>query len=177
MIFHLLILYLNKSRLYHNLWHFNCIRSNNLIVTEKMKIEPLLAIDSNNLIAKENNVIKVSKGPQFKTKGGTILAMIFLLFLSVAFLYQAEFLVALICFFISVIIFSLALDIHGMELDTSNHKIRDYTAFLWFKIGEWSNINEFPSIYLTQKNVTIRTSGYSGGSADTYHYYHIKLVD
>ena len=143
-----------------------------------MKIEPLLPIDSSNLIAK-NNVIKVSKGPQFKTKGGIFLAMIFLLFLffSLAFLYQAELLFALICFLISAAIFSLVLDIHGIELDTSERKIRDYKAFLWFKIGEWSNINDFKSIYLTQKNVTIRTSAYSGGTADTYHYYHIKLVD
>jgi hypothetical protein len=144
-----------------------------------MKMEPLLTNDSNKLIIKESDIIDISKGPQFKTKGGTILATIFLMFLiiSIASLFQAEFLLSLIFFIISIIIFSLVIDIHGIEVDRSIHKIRDYKAFLWFKIGKWSNINEFRTIYLTQKNVIIRTSKYSDHRSDTYHYYHIKLVD
>jgi hypothetical protein len=144
-----------------------------------MKLEPSLTNYLNTSISKENRIINVSKGPQFKTKGGTALAMLFLLFflMSIVLLVNSEFIASLILFIISSTLFSLVIDIHGIQVDTNMHMIRDYKAFLWFRIGEWSNINEYKSIYLTQKNVSVRTTGYAGQAAETYHYYHIKLVD
>ena len=144
-----------------------------------MKMEPLMTTDSTKLFTKENDIINVSKGPQFKTRGGILLAMSFLLFFILSFvsLVHGDFLAFLMCLLISIILFSLVIDIHGIEVDKSVHKIRDYKAFLWFRIGKWSNINDFKTIYLTQKNVVIGTSGISPQSSDTYHYYHIKLVD
>jgi hypothetical protein len=142
-------------------------------------METQLTNSFDKLVTQGKHIIKISKGPQFNTVGGTYLAMIFLMFsiLSIASLFMTEFLYALIFSIISIIIFSIVLDIHGIEVDKNEHKIRDYKLFLWFRIGKWSKINEFKSIYLTQKNVTIATTRYSDHRTDTYHYYHIKLVD
>jgi hypothetical protein len=127
----------------------------------------------------ENRIININQGPQFKTKGGTILAMLFLLFfaLLVVSLFHAEFLVSLIILIISGILFNLVLDIRGIQVDSNTHKIRRYKLFLFFRLGKWMNLGDFRTIYLMQKNLTVRTSGYSEYSSSTFHYYHIKLVD
>lgn len=132
-----------------------------------------------NKTIKGNSTIRISRGPQFRTKGGVIIAMLFLasLITSIAFLINAEFIDSLICLTISIILFSLILDIHGIEVDTYKHKIRDYKLILWTRIGNWENINDFKFIYLTQENVVVGTSEYSEHASDTYHYYFIKLVD
>jgi len=138
-----------------------------------------LANTSSKLITNRNNIINISKGPQFATKGGAILAMVFLMFLvlTIACLLQAMYLLTLFFFFFRIIVFSIVIDVHGIEVNTCVHIIRDYKAFLWVRIGKWSNINDFKSIHLTKKNVIIRTSDYSDHFSDTYHYFHIKLVD
>lgn len=74
-----------------------------------------------------------------------------------------------------VLLFYLVIDIHGIEVDPQLHMIREYKAILWFRFGKWKQINDFKSIYLTQKNVV--TKSFYAQSSDTYHYYHIKLVD
>lgn len=118
-------------------------------------------------------------GPQFKTKGGHILAMLFLcsMIISIDALFHGEYLGSCILMFISIILINVVLDFHGIEVDTLVHKIRDYKAILWFRIGKWQDMKDFRWIHLKQDNVVVRTSDYSDHKADTFHYYHIKLVD
>lgn len=132
-----------------------------------------------NLFTRKNGIINVSKGPQFNTKGGAVLAIVslILLLISGSCLSSKEYFLSLISFIICIVLFSSVLDIHGIEVDSDLHKIRDYKVYLGFRIGKWSNINDFKSIYLTQKNVIIPTSEGSDYASDTYHYYHIKFVD
>jgi hypothetical protein len=142
-------------------------------------MKPTLPNNLDKLTTKEKRIIRINQGPRFQTKGGTILAMIFLLFfiMSIASLVHGEFLASLVSLILSIITIYPVLDIHGIEVDTGIRKIRDYKLFLWFRIGKWSQISEFKTIYLTQKKVIVGTSKYSEHAADTYHYYHIKLVD
>jgi len=135
--------------------------------------------DANLAFFSEDQVINIRKGPQFKTRGGPALAaaFLFLLVFSVIGLLINEYLVSLICFLLCIPVFSLVLDIKGIEYDKSLHQIKDYKLFLWFRIGQWKNIHDFTSIYLTNKDLVVATSEYSGGTFDTYHYYYIKLVD
>ena len=132
-----------------------------------------------NISLKEKHIIKISRGPQFRTKGGVVLAMLFLFFfiLSIAMVSNLQFLVSLISLIMSFVLFSLIIDIHGIEVDTNAHKIRDYKTFLWFRIGSWENINDFKFIYVTQQNVVTRSLEYSNQGSETYHYYFIKLVN
>jgi hypothetical protein len=69
------------------------------------------------------------------------------------------------------------LDIHGIQYDKRLHRIKDYKLFLWFRIGQWKNISDYKSIHLTKKNLVIPATEYSEQRFDTYHYYHVRLVD
>lgn len=123
--------------------------------------------------------ITISKGPQFKTLGGEFLALLFLLFVFISLfaLTGGFFIVSLLFFIAGIALFSLVLDIQGIQVDRNLHKIRNYKVFLWFKFGTWDNINNYKSIYLTHKNITVKTSFYSNNNSETHHYYHINLVD
>jgi hypothetical protein len=133
----------------------------------------------NTSIAGKSNKIDIPQGPQFKTRGGIVIAMVFLVFLllSIVSLVQGEYLAAMICIILTVMLLYLVLDIRGILVDTGSHKIKDYKLFLWFKIGKWSNLKDFKAIYVTPKNVTVRSTGFVGDNAETFHYYHIKFVD
>ena len=112
----------------------------------------------------DSQIINIKKGPQFKTRGGPALAALFLfllVFLVVGIIIN-EYLISLICLLLSIPVFSLVLDIKGIEYDKSLHQIKDYKLFLWYKIGGWENIHDFTSIYLTNKNLVIATSEYTG---------------
>lgn len=107
------------------------------------------------------------------------MAMIFLcsLISAIKVLFMGEYLGSFILLIISVILINVVLDFHGIEVDTLVHKIRDYKAILWFRIGKWQNMNDFRWIHLKQDNVVVRTSEYAEHQSETFHYYHIKLVD
>jgi hypothetical protein len=97
--------------------------------------------------------------------------------MSINALFKEDYIGSFILLIISIILFNVVLDFHGIEVDTLVHKIRDYKAILWFRIGKWQNMNDFKWIHLKQDNVVIRTSDYADHSSETFHYYHIKLVD
>jgi len=128
---------------------------------------------------KGKDIIRVSHGPQFRAGGGVVLFMFFLLtfLLFIIGMAQGEPTFALFCLAISAGLFSWVIDIHGIEVNKKTHQIKEYKAFLWFRIGEGKNINDFKALYLKQENVTTRTAGYAGSKGDTYFYYKIKLVD
>jgi len=130
------------------------------------------------MIRKAKHIIRISRGPQFGSEIRPILAMLSLgaFILAVYNTIIAEYLYALILLLGGIGIFSFVLNIRGIEVDTCRHTIRNYMKFLWLRIGKWKKINDFKSIYLTQENVVIPTSD-SDWPSDTYHYYHIKLVD
>jgi hypothetical protein len=100
-----------------------------------------------------------------------------LIVISIKGVVMGEYLISLILLITSIILFHVVLDFHGIEVDTLVHKIRDYKAILWFRIGTWHDMNDFRWIHLKQDNVVIRTSDYSDHPSETFHYYHIKLVD
>jgi hypothetical protein len=131
------------------------------------------------LTHKDKKLIHISKGPQFKTKTGPYMAIVFLAFLMFVLfsLLNSYFLLASFFILCCIIFFSLILDIRGIQLNTELHRIREYRAFLWFKTGKWLNTYDFKTIHLIHEKVVTRTSKYSEHPFNTYHYYQIKLVD
>jgi len=127
----------------------------------------------------ENNLIRVPKGPQFKSKGAVGLSMIFLAFfiMSIVSSINGYFLVSFICLLIGITLFSYIIDVHGIEVNRHKHLIREYKVLLWMKIGKWQNTSNFKTIYILKSNVNVPTLGYSEKRSETYHYYQIKLVD
>lgn len=132
----------------------------------------------NTSVAGRNRRITISQGPLFRTRGGYLIAFVFLFFalISIITLIQLELVVLCICLPIAITLFYLMADIRGIQVDTHLHKIREYKLFLGFRLGKWANIKDFGSIYVTPKNVTVR-QGLIGNGSETFHYYHIKLVD
>ncbi|MBN2610613.1 MAG: hypothetical protein JXB00_03575 [Bacteroidales bacterium] len=130
-------------------------------------------------MSKNLNNIRITKGPQFNLKGGHILAVLFVTFLvlTISSLITAHLIFTIVLLLISIILLNIVLDIQGIELDTKNKLIRNYRQILWIKFGKWSNLDDYRNVWLSQKNVVIPTSEYSDHIADTYHYYHVKLVD
>ena len=130
------------------------------------------------MIRKAKHIIRISRGPQFGSEVRPLLAMLALgaFILSVYNVITARYLYSIILLLAGIIIFSFVLNIHGIEVDTCRHMIRNYMKFLWLRIGKWKRINDFKSIHLNQENVIIPTSN-SDWPSDTYHYYYIKLVD
>jgi hypothetical protein len=124
-------------------------------------------------------IIRISKGPQFNCKGGHILAMISLTFfiLTLYSLVNFGFILAVILLLISAVIFCIAIDIRGIEIDQNTKQIREYKAIFWWRIGRFANMSDYNSIHLLQENVVVRTSEYSEHASDTFHYYRIYLVD
>ena len=135
--------------------------------------------DIEKFIINDDHIIRVSKGPQFRAKGGIFLAMLFVctLWLSIVGFAHEKFLLAILFIIVCIALLSLVLDIHGIEVNRNIHKIRDYKVFLWFRTGEWQDLKNFKSIHVVHENVVTRSSIYSGSKSDTYHYYKIKLAD
>ena len=131
------------------------------------------------LFQDKQQLINIRRGPQFKTKGNYIVALIAFacLIIGIASIIYVEFISGLIFLVISFVLFYYILDFHGFQLDRSTHRIRDYKDFLWFKIGKWENLNDFKSIYLVKAHLVLRASELSTERFETFHYYHIKLVD
>jgi hypothetical protein len=127
----------------------------------------------------KHKLINIRRGPQFKTKGNYIIAMIVLacFIIAIASMIHGEFISGLIFLIISFVLFYYILDFHGFQLDRGTHRIRDYKDFLWIKIGKWENLHDFKSIYLIKAHLVLPTSEYSKERSETFHYYQIKLVD
>jgi hypothetical protein len=134
-------------------------------------------VESIELFKAKGDIITVSRGPQFKAKGGPWIAMLGLGFFvfAVVFLLKGYFLSFFFLFTISFISVYYILDIHGLQLDKNKRRIRDYRFFMWQKTGKWENIEDFKSIYITKNYLSLPTM--IRGKSETYHYYHVKLVD
>jgi hypothetical protein len=137
------------------------------------------AIHSAKNVSIKNNIMRISKGPQFNSKGGHIFALISLTFfiLSINSLFTIGFISAVILLIIGIVILCVALDIRGIEINRDTQTIREYKAILWWRIGRFKNMSDYKSIHLLQENVVVRTSEYSDHRTDTFHYYRIYLVD
>jgi hypothetical protein len=101
------------------------------------------------LFQDKHKLINIRRGPQFKAKGSSIIAMIALACLIIAFtsLVHGKLILGLIFLIISFVLFYYILDLHGFQLDKGTHRIRDYKDFLWIKIGKWEYLHDFKSIY------------------------------
>jgi hypothetical protein len=126
----------------------------------------------------DNVILRHSRGPQFRTKGGVFYAFLFLgLIIFAGYLFSLELvLLSVLSIISSTILFCHMLDIHGFEIDTATLNIRDYKKILWLKIGKWSNIKSYKSVYLTKERQVIHPSE-SDYIPDIYHYFLVKLVD
>lgn len=125
------------------------------------------------------NIIRISKGPQFKARGGEFLALLSLtlLVLSIANLVHLHIAVAVSFLLAGIVLFNIAIDVHGLEVDTALHKIRDYKVLFWHRFGSWNDIRAYKAIYLKGEHMTVRSIKSLGQGFDTFHFYNIKLVD
>lgn len=127
----------------------------------------------------KQNFIHIRRGPQFNSKANYFAAILAVgtLFLTVAFFIHYAFIPAVISLVLSILLIYYVLDIRGFQLNRSRNEIREYKEFMWIKTGEWHNLNDFKAIYLTKSHLAIKTGHPSQIKSETYHYYHIKLVD
>ena len=134
------------------------------------------------LFSQNNRPIKHSHGPRFKSKGG-----ILCFFIAIGVLvgvivnglnrdyYSAS---GLLFLFILLIVY--ALDIRGIQMDSSSKRIREYKSFMGIRYGEWFLLKDFTIIYLTNDFVTEKYSFgniHSDKSSVTHHYYILLLVN
>ncbi len=126
----------------------------------------------------KQNLINIRRGPQFKTKWNAITAVIALgcFIMGCSSNYDGEFITGWIFFIVSFVLFYYVLDFHGFQLDKSTHRIRDYKDFLWIKFGKWENLHDFRSIHIIKAHLVLQASEYAEERAETFHYYHLKLV-
>jgi len=134
---------------------------------------------SKELVNSENYFIRISRGPQFRTKGGHIIALVALTsFISAVYcVANQDYFIAAFLLLVGIISFLIVLDIRVIEVDTRLHIIRDCKSLIWVRIGKWSRIQDFKSIYVTREIVVIGRDDESEYSTDTFHYYFVKLVD
>lgn len=133
------------------------------------------------MVSKQSHILRHSRGPQFKIKGGPLLFLLCVAccFIGIVSLIMGNYVVALILFVFGVMLFALVLNICGFELDSKAFKVRGYKKFLWMKFGKWDNIQNYNAVYLTKGKVVVRTSDFArrGHTHDNYYYYFVKLVD
>jgi hypothetical protein len=129
--------------------------------------------------ARKVNIIRISKGPQFKAKGGEFLALLSmtLLVLCIYNLFHLHIIIAAFILLAAIVSFGIALDVHGLEVDTLLHKIRDYKVLFWFRFGKWNDIRNYKTIHLKGEHLALRSTKNLGQGLETFHYYNIKLVD
>jgi hypothetical protein len=125
------------------------------------------------------SIIRISKGPQFKAWGGEFLALLSftLVIISIASLIHLHLVPGIILLLVAIVLFNIAIDVHGLEVDTARHKIRDYKVLFWHRFGRWNDIRAYKAIYLKGEHMTVRSIKSLGQGFDTFHYYNIKLVD
>lgn len=133
-----------------------------------------------NKTIKASGIINIKRGPQFQVKGAPAIAMLAVLFLMFGTfsMFNMNVFAGSSLLIISFALFFYALDFHGFQFDRSTHRIRDYRNFMWIKFGAWHNINDFNSIHLTNSSLVVKPSYLNSECIpETFHYYHIKLVD
>ena len=114
------------------------------------------SIDSSKLIV-------IPQGPQFRAKGGTFVAFVFINFMLffLVFLFKGEFLASLIALFLAAILFFYFIDIRGIEFNPKDRLVRQYKSYLWFKFGNWDEISNYTQIHLVHSNY-LGTSDFFG---------------
>jgi hypothetical protein len=131
------------------------------------------------MIIYQENITRITKGPQFETKGGVFLFFLafFIIFLSGDCFIKQKFIYALLSLFISTLLLYLVIDIRGIEIDHFEYKIRDYRNLLGFRIGKWEDIRDYKSVSISLRNVKEATSEGSDHDFDVYFYYYVNLIN
>ncbi len=137
------------------------------------------ALKATENITIRNNLIRISKGPQFNIKGAPFIAMAALacFILGISAIINLDIPAAVVSLMVGMILLIIALDIRGIELKRDTKEIREYKALFCWRIGKFASMSEYNAIGLLQENVVVRTTRYSDHSTDTFHYYRIYLVD
>ncbi len=123
-----------------------------------MKTSESELIDNN--IGKGNPEITYSHGPNF---GVAPMALgVVLMFMGVLMILSSM----VVAIFIGIGIFlagsMLSTSRSGVQLDFSNELYREYTTFLFIKIGKWKSLNYFPYLSILKANKSNRASDITG---------------
>ena len=131
------------------------------------------------MIRKKYKTLSTSKGPQFRKKGGVFFAFLSvgLIILSIGMISSGIYFIPSLGILFSLALILYTLDIHGIEIDPTGYRIRDYQIYLGFRTGRWEHITDYGHVYLTRGRLTISTTEYVEHESDTYYYFFVKLVD
>lgn len=131
------------------------------------------------MIIYQENITRITKGPQFETKGGAFLFIVafFIIFLSGDCFLKQKFIFAILSFFVSTLLISFVLDIRGIEIDHFDYKIRDYRNLLGFKIGKWEDIRNYKSVRISIRDIKEATSEGSDHDFDVSYFYYVNLIN
>lgn len=127
----------------------------------------------------DDQIRRFPKGPQFSIKGAIPIFFISLalLIISICGIFQSDYLLSSVAFILFAILIILVIDIHGIEIDLRENRIRDYKSLYGIKFGKWENLQNYKSIIITKGVLKIPTTEYADHSYDPYFYYYIKLID
>ncbi|MDG1332431.1 MAG: hypothetical protein P8P74_08880 [Crocinitomicaceae bacterium] len=106
------------------------------------------------------NVISISRGPQFRG-GKSAYLFIVLLFLILAFVLTLIFggiIPALIMAPIIVLLVFLVLDIQGVDINKEKNLIRTYKVHPWGKVGTWNELQDFNRLTLERRTYSMKVS-------------------
>jgi len=132
------------------------------------------------MFRRQGNLITISRGPQFGRKAGVFNAFVFVgaLILSIVSLAGAYYVLVLPLLILSVSMFSLMIDIRGVDIDLNKNRLMPYKKFLWIKQGKWEDLSAYGEVQLRKNLLLEHPTLFSGNQTDVlYRYYHIVLAD
>ena len=103
---------------------------------------------------------------------------IFFIVLIILFLINGKYLPALLAFPFIAIVFFIAADFQGVEINLEQNKIREYQITLLGRTGDWMNYQHFSIITLNQATFkTQDTMNYNEPYVEQHSYFIVELVN
>lgn len=106
----------------------------------------------------QKQIIKISRGPQFRN-GNAAIPFFIILFLIMGFvlaIIDSQWITGVILSFIITVLSLYVLDIQGVEIDTKGNRIKEYKLQVWGRIGKWQNHQAFEQLSLNFDSYFIR---------------------
>ena len=115
-----------------------------------------------------DKIITISKGPQFRDGKVSLLfiLIIFGLVISIGLFIQREFIGGIIFLFISYLMFDIAIDIQGLEINVTKRVYRKYKLKYFMKFGKWDEYIGYNSLIIERDSYLI-TEAHGRGSSST----------
>lgn len=76
-----------------------------------------------------------------------------------------------------IFLFSLMIDIQGVEVDKKNQKIRNYRKIFWIKNGKWLDFKKYKTVQLSKERMAVPISIMRDSGAEIFYYFFIKFID